>query len=104
MVFENNDEVNKAYQGGRCDVITLDQSALYAARVKLDDPDDHVVLPEVVTKEPLGPVVRQGDNEWADVVRWSLLRHGARRGVRAHQRQHRRDEGVDREPRHQAIP
>ncbi|MFZ1431542.1 MAG: amino acid ABC transporter substrate-binding protein [Geminicoccaceae bacterium] len=71
VVFENNDEVNKAYEAGRCDVLTTDQSALYAARVKLDSPDDHVVLPEVVTKEPLGPAVRHGDNEWGDVVRWS---------------------------------
>ncbi|MGD9508165.1 MAG: amino acid ABC transporter substrate-binding protein [Geminicoccaceae bacterium] len=71
VVFENNDEVNKAYDGGRCDVLTTDQSALYAARVKLADADEHVVLPEVVTKEPLGPAVRHGDNEWADVVKWS---------------------------------
>ena len=71
VVFENNDEVNKAYDGGRCDVLTTDQSALYSTRVKLDSPDDHVVLPEIVTKEPLGPAVRHGDDEWADVVRWS---------------------------------
>ena len=71
VVFENNDEVNNAYEGGRCDVLTTDQSALYAARVKLPDPDQNVVLPEIVTKEPLAPAVRHGDNEWADVVRWS---------------------------------
>ena len=71
VVFENNDEVNKAYDGGRCDVLTTDQSALYAARVKLADSDENVVLPEIVTKEPLGPAVRHGDNEWADAVRWS---------------------------------
>ena len=71
VVFENNDEVNNAYEGGRCDVLTTDQSALYAARVKLPDPDQSVVLPEIVTKEPLAPAVRHGDNEWADVVRWS---------------------------------
>lgn len=72
VVFENNDEVNNAYMAGRCDVLTTDQSALYAARVKLPDPDQNVVLPEIVTKEPLAPAVRHGDNEWADVVRWSF--------------------------------
>ena len=71
VVFENNDEVNNAYMAGRCDVLTTDQSALYAARVKLPDPDENIVLPEIVTKEPLAPAVRHGDNEWADVVRWS---------------------------------
>ena len=71
VVFENNDEVNNAYMAGRCDVLTTDQSALYAARVKLPDPDQNVVLPEIVTKEPRAPAVRHGGNEWADVVRWS---------------------------------
>ena len=71
VVFENNDEVNKAYDGGHRDVLTTDQSALYSTRVKLDSTDDHVVLPEIVTKEPLGPAVRHGDDEFADVVRWS---------------------------------
>jgi general L-amino acid transport system substrate-binding protein len=73
VVFENNDEVNKAYEAGRCDVLTTDQSGLYATRVKLANPDDHIVLPEVISKEPLGPSVRHGDNEWADVVRWSFF-------------------------------
>ena len=72
VVFENNDEVNKAYEAGRCDVLTTDQSGLYSTRVKLANVDDHVVLPEIISKEPLGPSVRHGDNEWADVVRWSL--------------------------------
>ena len=71
VVFENNDEVNKAYEAGRCDVLTTDQSGLYSTRVKLAKPEDHVVLPEIISKEPLGPSVRHGDNEWADVVRWS---------------------------------
>ncbi len=73
VVFENNDEVNKAYEAGRCDVLTTDQSGLYATRVKTANPDEHVILPEVISKEPLGPAVRQGDDEWADVVRWSLF-------------------------------
>ena len=72
VVFENNDEVNKAYEAGRCDVLTTDQSGLYATRVKLANPDDHVILPEVISKEPLGPAVRQGDDEWFDVVKWTL--------------------------------
>ena len=73
VVYENNDEVNKAYEAGRCDVLTTDQSGLYATRVKLANPDDHVILPEVISKEPLGPAVRQGDDEWNDVVRWTLF-------------------------------
>jgi len=72
VAYEGNDEVNKAYDGGRCDVLTNDQSALYATRVELANPDDHVVLPEIISKEPLGPAVRHGDDEWADVVRWSF--------------------------------
>ena len=66
VVFENNDEVNKAYEAGRCDALTTDQSGLYATRVKLANPESHVILPEVISKEPLGPAVRQGDDEWAD--------------------------------------
>jgi general L-amino acid transport system substrate-binding protein len=72
VVFENNDEVNKAYEAGRCDVLTTDQSGLYATRVKLANADDHVILPEVISKEPLGPAVRQGDDEWFDIVKWTL--------------------------------
>ena len=72
VVFENNDEVNKAYEAGRCDVLTTDQSGLYATRVKLANPDEHVILPEVISKEPLGPAVRQGDDEWFDIVKWTL--------------------------------
>jgi general L-amino acid transport system substrate-binding protein len=73
VVFENNDEVNKAYEAGRCDVLTTDQSGLYATRVKLANADDHVILPEVISKEPLGPAVRQGDDEWFDIVKWTLF-------------------------------
>jgi general L-amino acid transport system substrate-binding protein len=53
-------------------VLTSDQSQLYAQRIKLADTESYVVLPEVISKEPLGPVVRQGDEEWFDIVRWSL--------------------------------
>lgn len=72
LVFEKNDEVVAAYDAGRCDVISTDQSGLYADRLKLKKPEDHVILGDVISKEPLGPVVRHGDNQWADVVRWSL--------------------------------
>jgi general L-amino acid transport system substrate-binding protein len=72
LVFEKNDEVVAAYDQGRCDALTTDQSGLYADRTKLKNPDDHVILPELISKEPLGPAVRQGDNQWADVVRWAL--------------------------------
>ena len=73
VVFEKADEVVAAYDAGRCDVYTTDRSGLAAQRVKLKDPSAHVVLPETISKEPLGPVVRHGDNQWGDVVRWSLI-------------------------------
>ena len=72
VVFEKADEVVQAYDSGRCDTYTTDKSGLAAQRTKLSKPDDHVVLPETISKEPLGPVVRQGDAKWEDVVRWSL--------------------------------
>ena len=70
--IETNQEARQNYLAGRCDVYTTDRSGLAATRVTLDNPDDHVVLPEVVSKEPLGPVVRHGDDNWADIVRWAL--------------------------------
>lgn len=70
VVFASADETVKAYDSGRCDVFTTDASGLYAERVKLAKPDDHVVLPEIISKEPLGPVVRHGDDQWLDVVKW----------------------------------
>ena len=72
VVFEKADEVVAAYDAGRCDVYTTDQSGLAAQRQKLKDPAAHMVLPEVISKEPLGPVVRHGDDQWLDVVKWSL--------------------------------
>lgn len=71
VAFEKADEAVSAYNTGRCDAYTTDQSALYAQRLKLTDPKAHVVLPQIISKEPLGPVVRQGDNQWGDIVRWS---------------------------------
>lgn len=72
VVFEKADEVVAAYDAGRCDVYTTDQSGLAAQRQKLKDPDANMVLPEIISKEPLGPVVRHGDDKWLDVVKWSL--------------------------------
>jgi general L-amino acid transport system substrate-binding protein len=72
VVFAGLDEVNAAYESGRCDVYTTDQSGLYAIRLTLANPDDHVVLPEIISKEPLGPAVRQGDDQWFDVIKWTL--------------------------------
>jgi general L-amino acid transport system substrate-binding protein len=72
VAFEKADEVVAAYGAGRCDVWTTDRSGLAANRVKLPNPNDHVVLPETISKEPLGPVVRHGDNQWGDIARWTL--------------------------------
>ena len=72
VAFEKLDEVVAAYDAGRCDVLTADRSNLAAQRTKLKDPDAHKLLPETISKEPLGPVVRHGDNHWADVVRWAI--------------------------------
>ena len=70
--IESNEEARQNYLSGRCDVYTTDRSGLAATRAAFDNPDDHVVLPEIVSKEPLGPLVRHGDDEWGDVVRWVL--------------------------------
>jgi general L-amino acid transport system substrate-binding protein len=72
VVFEKLDETLAAYDSGRCDVYTTDQSGLYASRLTLKNPDDHAILPEIISKEPLGPAVRQGDDQWFDIVKWSL--------------------------------
>ncbi|KAA0073398.1 amino acid ABC transporter substrate-binding protein [Tardiphaga sp. P9-11] len=73
IAFSTADETVKAYESGRCDVFTADISQLYAERLKLTVPADHAVLPEVISKEPLGPLVRHGDDQWLDVVRWTLF-------------------------------
>ena len=72
IAFGTNDEAVKAYESGRCDVFTTDVSGLYADRLKLANVADHVVLPEVISKEPLGPMVRHGDDQWFDIVKWAL--------------------------------
>ncbi len=73
VVFDTSDQSVKGFESGRCDVLTSDQSQLYALRIKLVNPGNAVVLPEVISKEPLGPVVRQGDDAWFNVVKWSLF-------------------------------
>jgi general L-amino acid transport system substrate-binding protein len=70
VAFATADETTKAYESGRCDVMTTDASGLYAERTKLAKPDDHIVLPEIISKEPLGPAVRHGDDQWFDLVKW----------------------------------
>jgi len=73
VVIEKIEEVRAAFFAGRCDVFTTDASGLYATRAaNAPTPDDYIILPEIISKEPLGPVVRHGDNQFADIVRWSL--------------------------------
>jgi len=72
VAFAGQEESVQGYDQGRCDVYTTDASGLYALRLKLANPDQHVVLPEIISKEPLGPVVRHGDDVWFDVVKWTL--------------------------------
>lgn len=73
VVFEKLSEALAAYNAGRCDAFTTDVSQLYSIRLTLGNANDHIVLPEIISKEPLGPVVRQGDPRWANVVRWTLF-------------------------------
>jgi general L-amino acid transport system substrate-binding protein len=72
VVFENADQTRQAYDEGRCDAYTTDASGLAAERTTLKNPADNVILPEIISKEPLGPAVRGGDTSWGDVVRWSF--------------------------------
>lgn len=70
--IETNAEAQQQYLANACDVYTTDASGLAATRATFEDPSAHVVLPEIVSKEPLGPLVRHGDHEWGDIVRWTL--------------------------------
>jgi general L-amino acid transport system substrate-binding protein len=70
--IETNAEGQQQYLAGACDTYTTDASGLAATRAAFENPGDHVLLPEIISKEPLGPLVRHGDNEWADVARWTL--------------------------------
>jgi len=71
--FPDLDAAMKAYLAGKCDALTSDQSQLFSLRARQDDPRAHRVLPEVISKEPLGPAVRKGDQAWFDIVRWTLF-------------------------------
>jgi general L-amino acid transport system substrate-binding protein len=74
VVIETLPEVLNAYFSGRCDVFTTDVSGLVSTRAsRAPKPSDHVILPEVISKEPLGPAVRHGDDRWFDIVKWSLF-------------------------------
>ena len=73
VTFATSDEAVKAYDAGRCDAYTTDASGLYSERLRLANPNDHVVLPEIISKEPLGPAVRHGDDQWFDIVKWVLF-------------------------------
>ena len=70
--FARLDDVVKAYQSGQCDTLTADVSQLYALRLNLGKPGDHVILPDVISKEPLAPVVRERDDDWMLIVKWTL--------------------------------
>ena len=70
VVFATNDETIKAYDAGRCDAFTTDASGLYAERLRLSNPDDHMVLGDIISKEPLASSTRHGDDQWFDVVKW----------------------------------
>jgi general L-amino acid transport system substrate-binding protein len=72
MKFPRLEEVVKAYESGKCDTFTADVSQLYALRLNLTQPADHVILPDVISKEPLAPVVRQRDDDWMMLVKWTL--------------------------------
>ncbi len=71
VTFATGEEALKAYESGRCDSYTTDSSGLYGERQKLAEPSQSIVLPEIISKEPLSPAVRQGDPQWTDIVRWT---------------------------------
>jgi general L-amino acid transport system substrate-binding protein len=71
VTFATGDEALKAYEAGRCDAYTTDSSGLYGERLQLADPTQSIVLPEIISKEPLSPALRQGDSQWTDIVRWT---------------------------------
>ncbi len=73
LVFDQNEETRLAYQAGRCDAFTTDASQLAGIRTALRDPSEHVILPDIISKEPLAPAVRHGDDQWFDIVRWTIF-------------------------------
>ncbi len=72
VTIETNDEARQNYLSGRCDVYTTDASGLAATRSTFPDPGNHIVLPEIISKEPLGPATRHGDDQWSDIITWVL--------------------------------
>ena len=72
IVMENDDELFKAFATGRCDTYSSDASGIASRRTTLKDPDSYIILPEIISKEPLAPAVRHGDDQWLDIVRWSV--------------------------------
>lgn len=72
VTFATANEAIKAYDAGRCDAFTTDASGLYSERLRLANSNDHIILPEIISKEPLGPAVRHGDDQWFDIVKWTL--------------------------------
>ena len=73
VTFDTPEAIRQAFEQGKCDVLTSDQSQLYGLRSQLAEPKQFAILPEIISREPLGPVVREGDDNWADIVRWSLF-------------------------------
>ena len=73
LVFDQNEETRLAYQAGRCDAFTTDASQLAGIRTALRDPNEHVILADIISKEPLAPAVRHGDDQWFDIVRWTIF-------------------------------
>jgi general L-amino acid transport system substrate-binding protein len=73
VALASADEANKVYEAGRCDTFTTDTSGLYALRLMVSKPDDHIILSEIISKEPLGPAVRHGDNQWGDIVKFTHM-------------------------------
>ncbi|MFG1343598.1 amino acid ABC transporter substrate-binding protein [Xanthobacter autotrophicus DSM 431] len=73
VTLPTSGDLVKAYEDGKCDTLTTDVSQLYALRLTMAKPGDHIVLPDVISKEPLGPVVRQGDDQWANLVKWTVF-------------------------------
>jgi general L-amino acid transport system substrate-binding protein len=72
VTIETNDEARQNYEANRCDVYTTDASGLASTRSALPNPDAHMVLPEIISKEPLGPATRHGDDQWSDIITWVL--------------------------------
>jgi general L-amino acid transport system substrate-binding protein len=73
VVFEQNDEARRSYFNGRCDAYSTDASQLAGLRASFPDPEEHVILPDIISKEPHAPVVRHGDDQWFDIVRWTFF-------------------------------